>query len=142
MSSRGERPERVVGESGLPAPQPTPSLESKPFWDAAAEGRLVLPKCDQCDFVIWYPRRFCPECGNRSVTWFDASGDGTIYSYTVTRKGQGAWRDAGPYVMAYVELAEGPRIMTNIVGADPDGLAVGQAVRIQFDGGLPRFAPA
>lgn len=135
---RGEG-ERVVGESGLPAPQPVPTLETQPFWDAAAEGRLVLPRCAACGFVIWYPRRFCPDCGGREVRWFEASGDGAVYSFTVTRKGQGAWRDAGPYVVAYVELAEGPRLMTNLIGVDVDTVAIGQAVRVRFDGGLPRF---
>lgn len=133
--------------SGLPTPVPRPTLETAPFWEATAEGRLVLPCCDACGFVIWYPRMFCPDCGSTAVHWIEASGAGTVYSYTVTRKGQGAYRDAGPYVMAYVELAEGPRVMTNIVGVDPGAVHIGQAVRVVFDDtgegpALPRFTPA
>lgn len=138
MSTTGKS-ERVFGASGLPAQPPTPSLETQPFWDAAAEGRLVLPRCDACGFVIWYPRRFCPECSGRTITWFAASGAGTIYSCTVTRKGQGAWSEVGPYVLAIVELTEGPRLMTNVVGADPASVRIGAAVEVVFDGGLPRF---
>ena len=133
--------------SGLPTPVPRPTLETAPFWEATAEHRLVLPCCDACGFVIWYPRMFCPECGSMAVHWTEASGAGTVYSFTVTRKGQGAYRDAGPYVMAYVELAEGPRIMTNIVGVDPAAVHIGQGVRVVFDDtgegpALPRFTPA
>jgi len=135
-----------VSNSGLPTPVPRWNLETKPFWDATAEGRLVLPKCNRCGFVIWYPRLFCPECASQDVSWIDASGEGTIYSFTITRKGQGQYREAGPYIMAYVELAEGPRIMTNIVTTDVEAVRIGQAVRVTFDEtgegpALPRFTP-
>jgi len=133
--------------SNLPVPTPVVTSETKPFWDATAEGRLVLPHCNACGFVIWYPRSFCPECASTDVSWHDASGMGTIYSFSITRKGQGAYRDAGAYVLAYVELDEGPRVMTNIVDCDPESLAVGQRVRVCFaDTGqgsaLYRFTPA
>jgi uncharacterized protein len=131
----------------LPVPAPRVNIETKPFWDATAEGRLVLPHCNACGFVIWFPREFCPECHATDVTWRDASGEGVIYSFSVTRKGQGDYRNATPYVLAYVELDEGPRVMTNIVDCDPDALEVGQRVRVVFhDTGqgsaLYRFAPA
>ena len=133
--------------SGLPTPEPVPSLETEPYWDGAAEGRLVLPRCDACGNVIWYPRRFCPVCHTSSVTWFDASGRGTVYSYTVVRNGRGPWREMSPYVIAYVELEEGPRVLTNVVGADPDTVTVGMPVRVVFDPtpegrAVPRFTPA
>ena len=131
----------------LPAPAPEVAPEAKPFWDATAEGRLVLPRCDDCAAVVWYPRALCPDCGSTSVSWFEASGRGSIHSFTVTRRGQGAYRDAGPYVLAYVELEEGPRVLTNVVDADPESLEVGQAVTAVFsDTGqgtaLLRFRPA
>jgi hypothetical protein len=130
----------------LPAQSPGVTLETQPFWDATREGRLVLPRCDDCDFVIWYPRRFCPACGSRSVSWFDAAGTGTVYTFTIVTKGGGAYRDAGPYVVAFVELDEGPRLMTNIVETSPESVAVGQRVAVVFaptdDGtALPRFRP-
>lgn len=130
----------------LPAPAPTPNLETQTFWDATAEGRLVLPRCDSCSTVIWYPRLFCPACASTAISWFDAEGTGTVYSVTVVRKGQGPFADAAPYVLAYVELDEGPRIMTNIVDCDPEAIAIGQRVMVTFaDTGkgsaLPRFRP-
>jgi uncharacterized OB-fold protein len=130
----------------LPAQPPGVTLETQPFWDATREGRLVLPRCDDCEFVIWYPRRFCPACGSRNVSWFDAAGTGTVYTFTIVTKGGGAYRDAGPYVVAFVELDEGPRLMTNIVDTPPESVAVGQRVAVVFaptvDGtALPRFRP-
>lgn len=130
----------------LPALAPTVTLETAPFWDAAKDGRLVLPRCDVCATVIWYPRQFCPECGGHDVSWFDATGTGTVYSFSVVRKGQGPFRDAAPYVLAYVELDEGPRMMTNVVGCDPADVHVGQRVEVTFaptENGpaLPRFRP-
>jgi uncharacterized OB-fold protein len=133
--------------STLPAPAPQATLETRRFWDATVNGRLLLPRCDDCSTVIWYPRRFCPACGSRSVSWFEASGRGSIYSFTITRIGQGRYREAPPYVFAYVELDEGPRVMTNIVDCDSERLEIGQAVKVVFhDTGegsaLPRFTPA
>jgi uncharacterized protein len=132
--------------SELPAPPPPVNLETKPFWDATAEGRLLLLRCDGCGTVIWYPRSLCPDCGSTSTTWFEASGRGTVYSFTVTRRGQGRWSDAAPYVLAYVELAEGPRLLTNVVDCDPDDVHIGLPVTAVFhptgEGqALPRFVP-
>ena len=103
-----------------------------------------------CQAVIWYPRPFCPACASTHVEWIEASGRGTVYSFTVNRRGQADladYKDAGVYVLAYVELAEGPRMMTNIVDCDPDTVRIGQAVEVVFhDTGqgtaLPRFRPA
>ena len=146
---RGDRSERRPrGEPGvLPNIAPKPSAENAPFWDGTAAGKLVLPRCRSCAYVIWYPRELCTQCGSVDIEWFEASGDGVIYSCTVTHKGQGAYRDAGPFVLAYVELAEGPRVMTNIVGCDPESVRIGQAVTVVFhDTGqgtaVPRFQPA
>jgi uncharacterized OB-fold protein len=124
--------------------------EVKPFWDATARGELALPKCTVCGTLIWYPRPFCPSCASTSVEWVPASGRGTIYSYTVNRRGVAdlpAYRNAGVYVLAYVELDEGPRMMTNIVDCDPDSVRICQKVELVFhDTGegnsLPRFRPA
>src|SRR3954447_1553830 len=93
--------------------RPLPELE--PHFAALDEGRLVLPRCDACDEAIWYPRTFCPSCGSTSVTWFEASGAGEIYSFTVVRKALGDFAEHAPYVVAYVELDEGPRVLTNVL---------------------------
>lgn len=133
--------------SDLPAFAPPVTPETKPFWDATAEGRLVLPRCTSCQTVIWYPRSFCPACHTEGVEWIDASGEGTVYSYTVTHKGDGPWRAVSPFVLAYVELDEGPRVLTNIVDCDPATVTVGQRVSLRWDPtdegpAIPRFAPA
>jgi uncharacterized OB-fold protein len=140
----------TVSEKVLPAPAPVVLPEVKPFWDATAEGRLVLPRCNKCQTVIWFPRPFCPSCASTDVTWIEASGRGSVYSFTVNRRGTAdlpAYRESGTYVLAYVELDEGPRIMTNIVDCDPDSVEIGQKVEVVFhDTGqgtaLPRFRPA
>jgi uncharacterized OB-fold protein len=137
-------------ERVLPAPAPFVHAEVQPFWDATAAGRLVLPRCTACAGYIWYPRPYCPACGSLGVEWVEVSGRGTVYSYTVNRRGQAdmpAYREAGTYVLAYVELEEGPRVMTNIVDCDPDTVRIGQRVEVVFhDTGqgtaLPRFRPS
>ena len=130
----------------LPAPAPAVNPETQEFWTATAAGRLLLKRCHDCGAVIWYPRAICPECWSPRTEWFPASGRGRVYSYTVNHRGEGAYAGAVPYVLAYVELDEGPRVMTNIVAADAAELAVGLPVEVVFhdtgDGSaLPRFRP-
>lgn len=117
----------------LPAVAPDPNPDDAPFWEAAAEDRLVLPRCNSCGGFIWYPRTFCPDCHTMGVEWVAASGRGTVYSFTVNKRGQGPWADHAPYVIAYVQLDEGPRVLTNIVGVDPDQVRVGDAVTAVFE---------
>jgi uncharacterized OB-fold protein len=119
---------------------PQPNLETQKFWDAAAEGKLLIKKCTACGEVYFYPRALCPFCLSDQTEWQEASGDGTIYTYSVMR------RTPVPYAIAYVTLAEGPTVMTNIVDCDLDGIKIGQKVKVVFkpsDGGppVPMFAP-
>lgn len=123
----------------LPAPQPNP--ETTAFWDAASAGKLLVKHCLDCGKAHHYPRTHCPFCFSARTEWREASGKGTIYSYSVMR------RAAVPYALAYVTLAEGPTMMTNIVDCDLDAIRIGQQVRIVFkpsDGGpdVPMFTPA
>ena len=135
--------EAVLGEpSGLPTPAPMTNSETQPFWDAAASGRLELPRCDNCGHVIWYPRQQCDQCGSTSVSWFEASGRGTVYSCTVTRRTGGSWGKATPFVLAYVELEEGPRVATNIVNCDPESVKIGDAVQAVFEPSTTREGEA
>ena len=132
--------------SSLPAPAPAINVETKAFWDATLQGKLLLPRCNDCQTVIWYPRAICPECSSFNIGWIEASGRGSVYSYTINRRGQGDYRDLA-YVLAYVELQEGPRVLTNIVGCDPESVSVGQPVEVVFAAtsaaaALPRFKPA
>jgi uncharacterized OB-fold protein len=132
----------------LPAPAPYVSPDNKEFWAATAEGRLLLRRCDDCAEYIWYPRPFCPGCGSLKTSWVQASGEGTVYTFTIVhRSNVPGYRDAAPYVVAYVELAEGPRIMTNVTGCEPSDVTVGMPVRVTFDdtgegSALFRFQPA
>lgn len=136
----------MTAGNALPAPAPPVNPETRPFWTATTQGELLLKRCDDCAAVVWYPRAICPECTG-TTSWFPASGRGTVYSFTVIRRG-GAYPGPGAYVLAYVELDEGPRILTNIVDSDPDDpddLAVGDPVTVVFhpagpDAALPRFA--
>ena len=128
-----------ASERKIPAPQPNP--ETKEFWDAAAQGKLLLKKCLSCGELHYYPRAICPFCFSADTQWQEASGTGTIYSYSVMR------RAPVPYVIAYVTLAEGVTMMTNIVDCDLDSVRIGQRVKLAFrpsDGGPPvlMFAPA
>jgi uncharacterized OB-fold protein len=119
--------------TALPAPAPYQSPDNKEFWAATAEGRLLLRTCDDCGQYIWYPRPFCPFCGSLNTSWAQASGRGTVYTFTVVHRSQvPGFRDALPYVIAYVELEEGPRVMTNIVGCDPAEVTVGMPVSVVF----------
>ena len=130
----------------LPTPAPVVSPETEAFWSATVAGKLLLPHCRACDATTWYPRGLCPACGATDLEWIEASGHGTVYSYTTVHRGEGPYRDATPYVVAYVEVDEGPRLLTNVVGADPDRVNVGLEVEVVFhDTGegnaLPRFRP-
>lgn len=130
----------------LPSPAPEVQPETARFWAATLEGTLQLQRCSGCDTVVYYPRFVCPSCHGTELTHIEASGLGTIYSFTVTSKGILEYRDAGAYVLAMVELAEGPKMVTNIVECDPGELRIGQQVEVVFhntggDGALPRFRP-
>lgn len=115
--------------------------ESAPFQDAASQGRFTLPKCGACGRLHWYPRALCPFCFSDSVGWQDASGRGTVYSYTIMRRARPA------YAIAYVKLEEGPVMMTNIVGCDLDAVRIGMKVSAVFQAAengplVPMFKPA
>jgi uncharacterized protein len=128
-----------MAERKIPAPVPNP--ETQAFWDAAAKGQLLIKKCLACGELHYYPRSNCPFCFSDRTEWLAASGKGTIYSYSVMR------RAPVPYAIAYVALAEGPVMLTNIVDCEFDKIAIGQAVKLVYkpsDGGppVPMFAPA
>src|SRR3546814_20154266 len=114
--------------SDLPTFAPPVTPETKPFWDATAEGRLVLPRCTTCQTVIWYPRTFYPACHTERVEWNEATGEGTVYSYTVTHKGDGPWRQVCPYVVTSAVLDKGPRGMHNLAECETDTVTWGRGV--------------
>lgn len=129
----------------LPCDAPQVNPESAEFWAGTKRGELLLSRCPHCGLVIWYPRAICPDCHSYPTEWITAAGTGTIYTFTVIRRAApGLFADAAPYVVAYVELTEGPRMLTNIIGCDPGQVQVGSAVSVVFDdagdtGAIPRF---
>lgn len=136
----------IVSPAILPAPEPPVNPETAAFWSATGEGRLLIKRCGDCDQPHWYPRQICPFCHSNETRWEQACGYGAIYTYSVCRRGRDSWKDAAPYVLAYVELDEGPRVMTNIVDCDLEEIAIGDRVEVVFhaaDGGyaIPRFRP-
>lgn len=108
------------------------------FLEAASAGRLSLPLCAACGRHHFYPRSFCPHCWSEETNWVDASGAATLYSYTIVRGDE-------PYVLAVVELAESPRMMTHIVDCPLNDLRIGMPLRVEFrslDGAvMPVFSP-
>ena len=112
-----------------PSPRPTPT--EQPFYDACSRGELLLQHCEGCAHVLFYPRTHCDRCHSEQLTWQVAAGTGTIASYTVVRRGVSSDFEA-PYVIALIDLAEGPRMMSQIVDVDTETLAVGQPVTVDF----------
>jgi uncharacterized OB-fold protein len=133
----------VPGPDSFPVTEVADDPATRPFWEGIEAGRLLLERCLGCQAVIWYPRGFCPRCGSTAVEWTEASGRGTVYTYTVARRSFGGWAAAVPYVIAYIELAEGPRVLSNVVGVPPDEVSIGLAVEVvmKAGGGAYWFQP-
>lgn len=127
--------------TALPTPEPLRDATAQRYWDAAARGELRVARCPACAAYVWYPRSRCPLCTSDALELVPVSGDGVVYSYTVNRRPAGAYKEAGPVVIAYVELAEGPRVLANLVGVDPEQVSVGLPVRAVYQADLLRFAP-
>ena len=129
--------------------KPVPAIDpdSQPYWDGAKEGRLMIQRCKATGQTFLYSRQLAPGVVDSEVEWIEASGRGTIYSYTVARRPAGQpFADDVPYVIVSVELEEGARVMSNLVTADPDSVAIGQAVEVVFDAvsgdlTIPKFRP-
>ncbi len=112
-------------------PLPTIDPGTAPYWQALARGKLLLKSCRSCGKPHFYPREVCPHCFSDDLEWVEASGRGEIYSFTVAHRPAGpAFADDVPYVIAIVELAEGPRMMTWILN-DPEAVAIAKAVRLK-----------
>ena len=128
------------------APQPAP--ETRHFWDGCKAGELRLQKCVSCDGGAYFPPRpFCPKCGSRDVEVFKASGKGVLYSYVINQRPRPDMGTA-PHSIAVVQLDEGVRLMTNIVGCPqtPEALVLDMPVEVEFldlgETALPLFHPA
>lgn len=116
-----------------PADRPEPDAFTRPYWEAAAQGRLLLRRCASCGRAHHYPREFCPYCWSEEVVWEQASGDAVLYTWSLVQVNDlPPFRDRLPYVAAVVDLAEGPRMMTAVVGCDPAELSVGMALHVSL----------
>lgn len=126
-------------------PKPVANADSHTYWNAARERRLVIRKCNACGQLHFMPRYLCPSCWSDNLDWIDASGTGRVHSFSVIRRASDpAFASRVPYVLALIELDEGPRMMANILGEDALGVAVGDPVTVTFedrgDGALiPQF---
>ena len=107
-------------------PVPVVNPETKAFWDASAEGKLLIKKCKDCGEVHYYPRTICPYCMSDNTEWLLCSGKGKVYSYSVMRKAK------VPYCIAYVTLEEGVTMMTNIINTDLDEVTIDMDVELSF----------
>jgi uncharacterized OB-fold protein len=132
----------------MPRIEPPVTPLTEPYWDATREERLLVQWCTACDAGIYWPRHVCPTCLGTDLTWRPAVGAGTVYACNVMHQpGNPMMADRVPYVLALVDLPEGVRIATNVVGCDPDDVQVGMAVKVGWeplsDGrNLPVFEPA
>lgn len=128
-------------------PLPRIDEESKGYWEACQRRELVVQRCGACGALRHYPRALCPRCLSERVEWQRCSGRGTVYTFTVTHQNQApGFRDALPYVLAYVELEEGVRLLTNLVDCAPDAVRIGMPVAVVFEDAtpeitLPKFKP-
>lgn len=126
------------------APKPTP--ETQPFWDGTKRRELLLPRCQECSKCHLYPRPICPFCWSDKLEWIKASGKGKLHTFSIPQRP--VLGIPVPFIAAIVELEEGPRIATNIVGVDPDpqNLRCDMAVEVVFEDltdaiTLPKFRP-
>jgi len=133
-----------------PYDKPLPVIDpgTRPFWDAARDHRLSIPKCKSCGKYHFYPRELCPHCHSDDLEWTDISGRGEIYSFTIARRPAGpVYADDVPYVIAMIALDEGPRMMTNLIVDDVETVQIGDRVAVHFDDvtdevTLPKFVLA
>lgn len=123
-----------------PKPEPVVQPWAQPYWDAAREHRFVLQYCNSCARHIHYPRIACPHCSSEDLGWREASGRGTIYSYTVVESNApSAFIEDIPYVVAVIRLEEGVQMLSNVVDCDPYILRCDQPVEVTFKALNDRF---
>jgi uncharacterized OB-fold protein len=130
--------------TALPVPEPARQAEVDGYWSALVDGQLTAAHCERCGHWFSYPRDRCPDCTSDAVVMTAIGGAGHVYSYTVNRRPAGPYREVDHLVLAYVELVEGPRVLTQIVDVDPAELRIGMpvtAVRVTGPSGavLQRF---
>ncbi len=115
-----------------PIPQPTDI--TKPYWDAAAAHKLIIQQCQACGTKQFYPRGFCIMCLSDNLGWLTCSGQATVYTFTVNhRAANGYMKERVPYIVAAIDLAEGTRMIANIVDSPPEAIRIGARVQVVFE---------
>ncbi len=134
--------------AGYEKPLPQPTAASLEFWRGAKDHTLLIQRCQSCGEHVFYPREVCPQCLSSALEWVKASGRGTVYSFTVVRQAaHPGFRGDVPYVLAIIELEEGPRMTSNLVDCKIDDVKVDMPVTAVFDDVTPeatlvKFKPA
>jgi uncharacterized protein len=112
---------------------PNPDHETREYWDAARDRRLLVKRCRSCGGAHFYPRPFCPYCWSNEVEWEEASGRATLYTYSIVHRNDlPPFNERVPYVAAIVDLEEGPRMMTNVEGCDESELQIGMSLMVDY----------
>ncbi len=115
-------------------PLPVMQSWSHKFWEGTKKGKLLIQECQDCGTKIFYPRKACPECWSSNLGWYESSGKGKIYTYSIMLAGvEEKFASDLPYVLAYIDLPEGIRMMTRIVGCDPKAVDIGMDVEVVFE---------
>lgn len=133
------------GTAEVVRPLPSPTDVSKPYWEGAARGDLLVQQCETCGRHQFYPRLFCTECLSNAMRWVKSQGQGTIYSYTVNHRGPSPYfKGRSPYVVALIDLDEGVRMMANVLDGPINAVKIGARVSVVFDSvseslALPQF---
>lgn len=123
-------------------PTPVVDSDSRPYWEAISRHKFMLPYCTDCERFFFFPRVLCPHCHETHIAWRKGSGRGKIYTFTISRRPAGpAFKERLPYVVALIDLTEGPRIMSNVVGTDIDAVHIGDRVQIEFEEGSENTLP-
>ena len=138
----------MATEYTKPLPRPIDPELSRPFWEAAKRHELVMPRCKKCDHLFFYPRSECPRCFANDLEWVKVSGRGRLHAFTVVRQpANAAFTGDAPYVYAVVQLDEGPRMVSNVVGCNIEDVRVDMPLEVVFDDvtqewTLVKFKPA
>ena len=115
-------------------PLPQPDVISQTYWTAAKDHKLIIQSCTGCQQYVFYPREECPYCQSKDLEWVEVSGKGSVYSYTIVRRAAhpGFTNDV-PYVYAIIELAEGPRLISNVIDCNIGEVQIGMPVTVAFE---------
>lgn len=115
-------------------PRPEPNADSLPYWNAARERRLLIRQCKSCGAKHFMPRHSCPDCWSDQLEWVESRGTGTIHSYSIVHRAPvPAFAGTSPYVVALIDLDEGPRMFSNVIGENAVSVAIGDRVHVTYE---------